>query len=65
MINIKSFLNLNYYTSELDQFLAQYDKSHPKLSASQQKEIEKHNRIFEKRDTTLQKQPKKAIWDNF
>jgi hypothetical protein len=49
-MNIKTFLGLNKYVSELDQFLNHYDQSHPTLSASQQKEISKYQRIFNLRD---------------
>jgi hypothetical protein len=45
MFNIKKFLNLTYYTSELDEFLSEYSRKHPKLSASQREEMEKHHRI--------------------
>ncbi len=45
MFSIKNFLNLGYYTSELDKFLSEYAKKHPKLSVSQREEMEKHQRI--------------------
>jgi flagellar biosynthesis chaperone FliJ len=51
MINyIKKWLNLNFYISELDQFLKQYRASHSKLSSSQKAEIEKYKIIHRKRD---------------
>jgi hypothetical protein len=40
------------YVSEYDAFLQAFDEKHPK-SASQRKEIEKHQRISEKRDNPL------------
>lgn len=45
MFNIKKLLNLTYYTSELDKFLSEFTVKHPKLSASQRQEMEKHQRI--------------------
>lgn len=45
MFNIKKFLNLTYYTSDLDKFLSEYSKKHPKLSDSQREEMEKYQRI--------------------
>jgi len=51
MINyLKKWLNLNFYISELDQFLQAYRKSHPKLSCSQKEEIQKYQAIHRKRD---------------
>lgn len=38
------------FVSEHDIFLTKFDKKHPKKSASQQKEIDKHARIFALRD---------------
>ena len=65
MINIKAFLNLTYYTSELDQFLADYDQTHPQRSASQCREKEMYQHIFEKHDNSCLDKPKKPVWDNF
>lgn len=49
-MNIKKWLNLEFYISELDQFLKAFDRKHTKLSASQRKEIAKYKRIHEMRD---------------
>ncbi|TAK77234.1 MAG: hypothetical protein EPO11_02860 [Gammaproteobacteria bacterium] len=66
MINIKQILGLTYYTSELDQFLADFDKTHPKLSASQRKEKEKYARIYRLRDNPVAQEGKEfSLWDNF
>lgn len=65
MINIKEFLGLGYYTSELDQFLSDFDKSHHKLSASQRQEKEKYARIYQLRDNPSYQSPKKDFWENF
>lgn len=49
-------MNLNkqeidkFYVSEHDQFLHKFDKEHPAKSASQIREIEKHQAIFAQRD---------------
>lgn len=47
MFNIKKFLNLEYYTSELDKFLSEYARKHPKPSFSQREEWKKYQRIAE------------------
>ncbi len=65
MINIKALLGLTYYISELDQFLIEYDKSHPKLSTSQRKEIEKYARVYALRDHPSEPPAKEIFWDNF
>jgi len=38
------------YVSETDQFLQQFDKKHPRKSASQLQEIEKHRNIFNRQE---------------
>ncbi len=41
------------YTSELDQFLANFDRRHPQLSTSQEKEKTIFRRIFKLRDAPM------------
>lgn len=56
------------YVSELDQFLQSFDQDHSKKSASQQREIEKHQRIAQCRDNPTQKNSTsstKEIWEKF
>lgn len=65
MINIKEFLGLTYYTSKLSEFLAEYIKNNPKLSASQRKEIDKYKRIYSLRDNPQQPAAQNDIWDKF
>ena len=65
MFNIKEFLGLAYYTSELDQFLSAFDKKNTKLSASQRQEKEKYERIYQLRDNPREQEPKTTFWDNF
>lgn len=65
MINIREFLGLTYYTSELDQFLKEFDETHPKLSASQSEEEKKYDRIYRLRDNAKQQPPKENVWDKF
>lgn len=62
MINIKEFLGLAYYTSGLDKFLANFDKTHPKMSASQRKEVEKYQRVFAERDHVNTNKTKETFW---
>jgi hypothetical protein len=52
-MNIKEFLGLEYYVSGVDKFLAEFDKSHHKLSPSQQREVKKHKDIFKRSHTSL------------
>lgn len=76
MLNaIKKFLGLTFYTSSLDQFLTKFDAEQTHLTHAQQQEVDKHNRIFKKRDThTMQTETNHehashhkrcALWDNF
>jgi|WetSurMetagenome_2_1015567.scaffolds.fasta_scaffold281796_3 hypothetical protein len=65
MFNIREFLGLGYYTSDLDQFLKEFDKNNAKLSASQRQEINKYHRIYQLRDKPEQTQPKETLWDQF
>ncbi len=56
------------YISEIDQFLKTYDQEHPERSASQQKEIQKDQRIAMMRDHIQPKQEKKRVddlWKDF
>lgn len=56
------------YVSEIDQFLKTYDQQHPEKSASQQKEIAKHQRIAQMRDCIKPKEetaPVDDIWKDF
>lgn len=62
---IKKLLGLEYFTSELDLFLNEFDEAHPQLSASQRKEKAKYARIYKLRDNPNQPEPKKQFWDNF
>jgi hypothetical protein len=66
MINIKAWLGLSYFTSALDEFLANFDKSHLKLSASQRLEKEKYARIYQLRDQAKPATPPTStIWEQF
>lgn len=55
------------FVSELDQFLEAFDKKHPILTESQQKERSKYIRIYRLRDTALRAPAKlvKKIWEGF
>lgn len=66
MLNkIKKFLNLTYYTSEIDQFLSHFRRKHPRLSASQRQEKEKYDRISKLRDCSEQATTHHTFWDKF
>ena len=62
---LKEFLNLNSYISELDRFLKHFDQINNKLSHSQLKEKEKYTRIYELRDKPNTHLVKKSFWHNF
>ncbi len=63
---LKNWLNLNFFVSKLDQFLMQFDKTHPKKSASQRKEIEKYARIYRLRDNPhAAQQSSETLWEKF
>ena len=64
-MNIKEWLGLQYYISELDQFLTHLNRTQTKLSVSQQQEIEKYTRIFTLRDNPSTHESRDSIWDNF
>ena len=65
MFNLRSFLGLDYYTSELDQFLKQYDKSHPSLTPAQKFEKDKYRRVYQLRDKADQLPQETSFWDKF
>jgi hypothetical protein len=65
MINIKSLLGLDYYTSELDQFLTEFSKKHPKLTPNQRKEVQKYERVYRLRDDPQYVEHKSTFWANF
>ncbi len=64
MINIRAFLGLEFYISELDQFLNNFDRNH-KLSAAQESERKKYARIHDLRDHAKPHQTKPGLWDKF
>lgn len=69
MISIKKLLskllNLEFYTSKTDQFLASYDSANPGKSHAQHKEIEKYQRVYAQRDNPQQTADVKKFWDKF
>jgi hypothetical protein len=65
MKKLKHFLGLDYYVSDLDQFLSAYAKAHPQLSAAQAQEVDKYKRIYHARDEAQQKKPEPQLWDQF
>jgi hypothetical protein len=55
---------LTSFVSEIDQFLQAFDKQHPTLSKTQQKEADKYRRIYFLRDVAdrlEEKQPLKGF----
>ncbi len=54
------------YVSEMDDLLMDFDKNHPILTQSQQKERNKYLRIYRLRDTS-ERPPNnsKKIWEGF
>lgn len=64
-MNIKQFLGLSYYISELDAFLKELDQRHQRLSASQRAEKEKYQYIYQLRDEPSQATQPDTLWDTF
>lgn len=62
---IREFLGLTFFTSHIDQFLAQLNQKYRKLSASQKTEADKYQRIFQMRDTNVADTHKQPMWDKF
>ncbi len=62
---LKKLLNLEEYTSSLDHFLADFDRTHPHLTASQRKENEKYQRIFHLRDKPIISNKHPGFWEKF
>jgi hypothetical protein len=56
---------LTEYVSEIDQFLQEFDKQHPDLTKSQQKEQAKYRRIYRLRDTTERPDDTAKLWEGF
>jgi hypothetical protein len=52
------------YVSPYDKFMFRFDVEH-ELSASQKKEIKKHERIFKLRDNAQSKESEQKIWEKF
>ena len=65
MLNFKKFLGIDNFTSKIDEFLNDFDFTHPKLSTSQQAEKQKYDRINDLRDHVKSSQPKSTLWDKF
>ncbi|HSW69163.1 MAG TPA: CBU_0585 family protein [Gammaproteobacteria bacterium] len=57
--------NFSNYVSDIDCFLQDYDKKHPELSKSQQKEIAKLKRIYRLRDDKNAGDLSSELWDEF
>lgn len=56
---------LKNYVSETDQFLQAFDKDHPGLSKSQQKEVSKYQKIYQLRDHESETITTNPLWENF
>ncbi|MCS5711756.1 CBU_0585 family protein [Candidatus Berkiella aquae] len=52
------------YVSEIDQFLRDHDKNRQSFGESRKKEVEKHQRIFAKRDNVVEEEAS-PIWEKF
>jgi hypothetical protein len=56
---------MKHYVSEADRFLRAFYRDHPKPTHSQKEEIEKHDKIAEKRDHASSENPDKKLWEEF
>lgn len=53
------------FVSELDIFLAQFDKNNEQLSESQLQEIRKHQRLAKLRDEAQHVEGESRLWEGF
>ena len=53
------------FVSEVDQFLTEFDKSHPQLTESQKKEIAKSKRIAKLQQEKQSLEQAEKIWEKF
>ena len=53
---------IRHYVSEIDQRLAEFNRTHP-WSATQQAEIDKYQRIYKMRNHAIPQKKKPSIWD--
>ena len=54
------------YASDIDRFIFEFDRANNfKKSDSQQREINKHNRVFYLRDNVVKEQESAKVWRNF
>lgn len=65
MSSIIKLLGLTFYTSELDEFLHNFDQRHPQLSASQRNEQVKYSRINALRDKPTIEGVDSTFWESF
>lgn len=56
---------LTNFVSEIDQYLIDFNKTHPQLSVSQQKEKLKYEQIFLRRDHSDPTPMISSLWINF
>jgi len=54
-----------YFVSDAEKFLYEFDKTHPEKSDSQLKEIKKHDRIAHLRDHVVKEDDKGKLWEKF
>ena len=62
---MSKYPKLTNYVSEIDQFLQQFDQTHPEKSLSQKKEIDKYQHVYSLRDTAEPPSSKKILWEDF
>lgn len=54
-----------YFVSEAEKFLYEFDKTHPGKSDSQLKEMNKHERVAYLRDHAVKDENKNKLWEEF
>lgn len=62
---LKKFLNINDYTSGIDQFLGKLERDKHHFSSSQRAEKEKYDRVFKLRDQSTATDTKPSMWEQF
>jgi uncharacterized protein YeaO (DUF488 family) len=54
-----------YFVSDAEKFLYEFDKTHPKKSDSQLREMKKHERVAYLRDHVVKDDNKNKLWEGF
>ncbi len=65
VVYMSKYPKLMHFVSEIDQFLQKFDAKHPVLSTSQEKEVQKYDKIYFDRDNPNHPAPIQTFWEAF